>query len=211
MKLVGKSLIKLSISLIITLLCFDCFTPYKNFKNQIKPVKGNLSSPIYSSDQAVDLLINISKKICSKPDSTTINNYDYDNIITGCLNNLKTITEPPSQTKLKNFWNMCIKYFQRKDDISKKSIDQILIEELHYYVRNEVVKGPIQHGSSCKEMLVVGKFNQDAVLVEIEEFLSKYNLDKTVQIKGLITSMIGVHRSMADSSMFNELNGNISG
>lgn len=170
---------------------------------QNKPVNDN--SSIYTADDAVSLLTNIAKKICTKATSATVTAGDFDNIITDCLNNLRNQAET-MENNLKNFWNVCTDYAKNKSEDTKKKIDQNLIESMIALVKNNRVSISKSHGSSCNNMIVIGTFNQAAVISEVEGYFSKFNLSAKPQ-GALLTSAIGVHRNMADPAMFTKLNG----
>ncbi len=177
---------------------------YKFFnRNQKQAVHDN--SSIYTADDAVSLLSNIAKKLCVKATSATTTAADFDNIIVDCLNNLRN-EAVTFENNLKTFWNTCCDYVKNKSDANKKKIDQNSIESIMSLVKNHRVKISKHHGSSCNNMVVLGNFDQAAVIGEIERYLSKFKLDNKPQ-GAMISSAIGVHRNMADPSFFSKLNG----
>jgi len=164
------------------------------------------TSSIYSPSDAVDLLINISKKVCTKATSSTVTVADFDNILIDCLNNLKN-EAVTFENNLKNFWNVATDYIKTsKSEDSKKKVDTNLIEGMFNLVKNHRVKVNAYHGSSCYNMMVMSSFNQATVLSEIESYLSKFNLGPRKDVN-MLTSAIGVHRNLADPRMFAVLNG----
>lgn len=190
---------------IILMIVSSNILSYKFFgrSQQNKPV--NDDSSIYSADDAVTLLTNIAKKICTKSTSASVTVTDFDNIITDCLNNIRN-QAVTFENSLKNFWNICVDYVKNKSDDAKKKIDQGLIESLIGLIKNSRVSISKNHGSSCNNMVVIGTFNQAEVISEIVAFLAKFKLDSK-PTGTMISSAIGVHRNMADGSFFSKLNG----
>lgn len=206
MKLINLTNKKLINLLIVFLLVGSNIFSYKNFGKNLQVNKVNDNSSVYAASDAVDLLINISKKVCTKATSSQVSSNDFDGIITDCLNNLKN-KAVTFDNNLKNFWNIVTDYVKNKTDDTKKKIDQSLIEGLHMLVKNDRVKISAHHGSSCNNMIVIGKWNQSDVISEIEAFLKKFNFNSNVGKKPFISSMIGPHRNLADPGFFTKLNG----
>lgn len=206
MKLIEIYNRKIFYAAFIILMIINCnIFSYKFFgrNSQNKPVNDN--SSIYTAEDAVTLLTNIAKKVCTKATSATVTSGDFDNIITDCLNNLKN-KAVTFDNNLKNFWNICTDYVKNKTEDTKKKIDQNLIDSMIALIKNSRVSISKNHGSSCNNMLVIGNFNQGDVIAEVEAFFAKFNL-AAKPTGTMITSAIGIHRNMADPTFFAKLNG----
>lgn len=208
MKLIELINKKIFYSAFIILLVFSCnIFSYKFFGRIPQNKSVNDNSSIYSADDAVTLLTNIAKKICTKATSATITASDFDNIIADCLNNIRN-QERTFENNLKNFWNICTDFAKTKSEDAKKKLDQPLIEGMIALVKNSRVSIGKSHGSSCNNMVVVGNFNQQTVAQEVQGFFSKFNLSGPKGQSPMISSAIGVHRNLASPDFFAKLNGN---
>lgn len=205
MKLIcSKKIQMLNIALVLITLLANILAN-RNFKTKIAKQPGSRSvqdtTSVYTAEDAVGLLVNISKAICVKgADAKT-----YDDIITDCLNNILNQQDEYGDI-LKSFWNTCGDFMKNKSAESKKKINEDLIKGLISITNNMRVKISKYQNSSCGNMVVIGKFEQDKVITQIQSAFSKFNLENKPE--GLyITSMASVHRNLADPKMFEQLNG----
>lgn len=206
MKLIWNFKTKIVKTALIMLMIINCNILSYKFSSRIPTNKEvNDNSSIYSAEDTVSLLINIAKKVCTKATSATVTPGDFDNIIEDCLKNLKNSAQT-NENSLKNFWNICTDYAKNKTAETNKKIDQPLIESLIALVKLNRVSMSKQHVSSCGNMLIVGNYNQPAVITEVESFFSKFKLGEK-PTGTMISSAIGVHRNLAEPNFFAKLNG----
>lgn len=187
---------------LITILA-DVFA-YKNLKSEFTVKSSSRliqdTTSVYTTENAVNLLLNISKEICVKGEDAKA----YDNVISDCLNNINNQNQEQTNVLI-SFWNTCGDYIKNKSGDNKKKINEDLIKGMISLTNNMRVKISKYHNSSCGNMLVIGKFDQDKVINQIESTFSKFNLENKPE--GLyISSMASVHRNLADTKLFEKLN-----